>query len=443
MTETLTSRARMAAAMRLGEPDRVPVMCQLSLGHYFLNAGLDAIDVWHGTSEFGEALIRLQRRYGFDGILVNLPGRDPDWRRHVRKREQVDGEVRLTWANGFVTVAPPDDNPHVYRPDGDAFHPSFADVDPDVLYYVEPHDEAGVTYPSTFGVSGVRAEPGPEFFPPYTFDTVRWVVEHAGPVSVHAEVFSPFSQLMELVDYEAGLLALLQDPGKAKACLARLTEGAIALARGHLSGGADAVLVSSAFVGAPFLSRRHYQEFVLPYERALVSGIKAAFDAPVYVHTCGAIGDRLDLMMATGVDGIDTLDPPPLGTVDLATARAQTRGRAFLKGNLDPVTELLQGTPDLVGLAAQKRIETAGPGGGYILSTACSVPPRTPPENVLRLRDAVEEHGWYPISESDVVTLTPTAPAVGPYTAEDGRERRRGSERRAELRRRHRGDAAD
>ena len=63
--------------MRLGTPDRVPVMCQLSLGHYFLHSGLDAIDIWHDTDAFAEALVRLQERYGFDGILVNLPGRDP------------------------------------------------------------------------------------------------------------------------------------------------------------------------------------------------------------------------------------------------------------------------------------------------------------------------------------------------------------------------------
>jgi hypothetical protein len=436
MTAGWTSRARMDVAMRLGEPDRVPVMCQLSLGHYFLNAGLDPVDVWHGTPEFGEALIRLQRRYGFDGILVNLPGRDPDWRRHLVRRERVGSEVRLTWSNGFVTIAPPDDNPHVYRPDGSAFHPRFDEIDPDLLFYVEPYAEVGVTYPSSLGVSGIRAEPGPDFFPPFTHDSVRWVVEHAGPVSVHAEVFSPFSQLMELVDYEVGLLALLQDPGRAKACLARLTEGAIVLARGHLSAGADAILISSAFVGAPFLSRRHYEEFVLPYERALVRGIKSAFGAPVYVHTCGAIGDRLDLMMATGVDGIDTLDPPPLGTVDLATARAQTRGRAFIKGNLDPVAELLQGTADAVRSAARTRIETAGPGGGYILSTACSVPPRTPPDNVLCLREAVEEFGRYPLLGSDVIASTPAIPLL---PADDPIARHGGRDGRINLRRRHRG----
>ena len=43
----MTGRERVAIAMRLGEPDRVPVMCQLAIGHYFLHSGLDPIDIWY------------------------------------------------------------------------------------------------------------------------------------------------------------------------------------------------------------------------------------------------------------------------------------------------------------------------------------------------------------------------------------------------------------
>ena len=37
-------------------PDRVPVMCQLALGHYFLHAG-DPVDIWHDTDAFADALV--------------------------------------------------------------------------------------------------------------------------------------------------------------------------------------------------------------------------------------------------------------------------------------------------------------------------------------------------------------------------------------------------
>jgi uroporphyrinogen decarboxylase len=395
----MTGRERMDVAMRLGTPDRVPVMCQLALGHYFLQSGLDAIEIWHSTEGFAEALVRLQRRYGFDGILVNLPGRDPRWRDLVHAITGPPERLVITWRNGWTTVAPADDNPHVYRPDGTRGFPSLDEVDPERLHYVEPHDLAGLTHPQSWDFGGRAAAPGPTFFPPWHFDTIAAVRALGGDeVSVHGEVFSPFSQLMELLDYSNALMALLDDPVKVKACLARLAEGAIALGCGQVEAGADAVLISSAFAGAGFISRTHYTEFVLPYERAVIAGIRARHDVPVYTHTCGAIGDRLDLMMATGTDGIDTLDPPPLGTVHLAEAKRLTAGRLFIKGNIDPVSTMLNGSRADVLAAARERIRTAGPGGGYILSTACSVAPATPPGNILALVEAAEAWGRYPLA---------------------------------------------
>jgi uroporphyrinogen decarboxylase len=162
--------------------------------------------------------------------------------------------------------------------------------------------------------------------------------------------------------------------------------------------GAHAILISSAFAGAELIPRAYYEEFVLPFEQKLVAGIHAAHDVPVYTHTCGAIGDRLDLLMATGTNGIDTLDPPPLGTVDLRDAKRATAGRAFIKGNIDPVNTVLAGTPDDVRRAARERIATAGPGGGYVLSTACSVPPGAPPANIVVLREVADSVGRYPLT---------------------------------------------
>lgn len=393
----VTGRERMDIAMRLGTPDRVPVMCQLALGHYFLHSGLDAVEIWHATDAFAEALLRLQRRYGFDGILVNLPGRDPDWRRQVARVDEREGERVITWTTGWYTSAPPDDNPHVYQPDGTRYFPAFDEVDPDRLFYVEPHDLSGITYPFSWGFSADPAPPGPRFFPPWHYDTIKAVVERVGDaISVHGEVFSPFSQFMELLDYTNGLVALVDDAGKVKACLERLSAGAVELGCGQVAAGAQAVLISSAFAGAGLISRAHYAEFVLPYERRVVEGIKSRHDVPVYTHTCGAIGDRLDLMEATGTNGIDTLDPPPLGTVELADAKRLTSGRMFIKGNIDPVNTMLLGSPEDVLAASRDRIETAGPGGGYILSTACSVAPAAPPSNILELREAVERWGRYP-----------------------------------------------
>jgi uroporphyrinogen-III decarboxylase len=62
--------------------------------------------------------------------------------------------------------------------------------------------------------------------------------------------------------------------------------------------------------------------------------------------------------------------------------------RLFLKGNVDPVGTVLLGTPEAVLGDAARRVAIGAPGGGYVLSTACSVPPAAPPSNVMQLHAA-------------------------------------------------------
>ncbi|MBN1488413.1 MAG: hypothetical protein JXA69_00725 [Phycisphaerae bacterium] len=441
----MTSKQRMQVAMARAIPDRVPVMCQLALGHYFLHAGLDPFDVWFTSDGFAEALIRLRERYRFDGILVNLPGRPPDISRYVDRIERGETEDRVFWLNGGAARLPHDDNAHYVRAAEQRPVPPFAEIEPDALFYVEPWDATGVNYPFTWDF---EREPRPEsdFFPSYCTATIEAVLARVGEtISVHSELFSPFSQLLELLGYEAALVALLDDPAKAHACLERLTVGAIELGRRQARCGVDAVLISSAFAGAGFISREHYAEFVLPYERQLTAAIRAegwhgqaarglapfcpdrdgtagagpesqqtlrqradasgkkvpdplSSAAPplyIYTHTCGAIGDRLDLMLDTGTDGIDTLDPPPLGTVELDKAKPQLAGKAFIKGNIDAVNTLLEGTNEHFTQDVRWRLEVGKPGGGYILSSACSVAPHVKPARLEQLVTLAEELGRY------------------------------------------------
>ena len=201
------------------------------------------------------------------------------------------------------------------------------------------------------------------------------------------------TQLMERLGYEEeGLMSLLTDAGKCHAILERFAAGASALAKLQGSRGVDAILISG-------LRRRRvhlqiYEEFVLPYEEVVVEAIHAA-GKKAYTHTCGAIGDRLELMQATGIDGIDTMDPPPLGDTELADAKARVGSKLFLKGNINSVNVLLKGTYEQCRASALDRLQAAKAGGGYILSSACSVAPHVPPGNLAALVDEAEESGRY------------------------------------------------
>ncbi len=388
----MDSRARVRAAMRREPVDRIPVMCQLSVGHYLLNTSIAPVELWFTSEGFAEALVMLQQRYRFDGILINLLGTDPHWRRDVARIETAaNGSQTVYFRNGDTAHCPADDNAHHFPAHGRRC-PTLEEVDPDRIYYDDPHGVGGLKYPFYFGLEPYEAVRD-DYWPDYLFRTIDLVLARvAGAVSVHSEVFSPWTQLMELFGYEQALLYMLDDPAKIHAILQAYSRGTIDLARRQVRRGVDAVLISSAFAGGGFISPAQYEQFVLPYERQVVEAVHHE-GAIVYTHTCGKIGDRLELMVATGLDGIDTLDPPPLGTVDLADAKQRVGDRIFFKGNLDPVHTLLSKTRDQVRRDAWERLRVGSVGSGYILSSACSVSPRVPPENLTVLAEVAEEFG--------------------------------------------------
>ena len=393
----MNSKQRMQAAMNHRQADRVPTMCQLALGHYFLHCDFKPSDIWFDTETFARALVRLQREYRFDGILVNLPGRPPDWKERIQSSEIVGGTEHLYWKSGHETAVPPDDNAQTYgtgrAPLPRADYTSVDLDDPAVLRlpgYVWNTWHA----PELWDIEPDADLADPAAYPAWFTAALEAVQQQAPEVSVHPEVFSPFTHLMELFGYEQALLALMDAPETCHKALVAFTRTALAQVTLYGRHKPDAILVSSAFAGAGFISRQMYQEFVAPYEEEVFGAI-AATGAKSYVHTCGAIGDRLDLMAETSVGGIDTLDPPPLGTVDLAQAKGRYGKRFFFKGNLDPVNEMLHADDAAFEKAVRERIRIGKPGSGYILSSACSVAPHVKPERLKKLAALAQTLGRY------------------------------------------------
>ncbi len=112
----MNSKRRVFEAMNHGLPDRVPVMCQLALGHYFLNCDYSPSEIWFDSSTFAKVLIDLQQRYRFDGVLVNLPGRPNNWTDFLSSSSKEGDSEILTWPSGLVTAVGPDDNPQTFGP---------------------------------------------------------------------------------------------------------------------------------------------------------------------------------------------------------------------------------------------------------------------------------------------------------------------------------------
>lgn len=365
----MNSKERMRCAMCGGQPDRVPLMCQFSLGYLAKNFADDLISFWYTPEGLAEAYIAAAEAYHFDGILVSIPGRDPELPGEISSVGDWENKGKVVrWKDGRQSYIPFNDFPQDFE------------EEPETAEFIDDVEE-----------DDICVEQGGNL-PDYLFNILEYVLEKKGKdLSVHGEAGTCFEMfLKKFKGLEYGLMALMDDPEKAKKIMDRLNKNVILYAREQCKRNIDALKLSSPFAGAGFLSRDMYREFVLPYEKAVITAVHEEFGIPCYIHTCGAIGDRLDLMMETGTDGIECLDPPPLGTVDLEQASGILGDKIFIKGNLDSVNELS-------GTAVKQVFETAcgrlrigkKHPRGYILSTACSIAPDVPPENISALYRAI------------------------------------------------------
>lgn len=364
--------------MDLGTPDRVPLMCQLSIGHMLLQLNVSPVEFWHDLDVFADGLVRLRGIYDFDGILVSLHGHDPRWSESIQSRKNVAEGEEVVWKDGKRTL--------------------YLLVDlPQPLSEQEPRLSLGDLTDETLpaALEYIPVSQGLKFRidPDHRFDIFRRLKAKVGRgFSLHGEITSPFDYFLDLIGHQEGLLGLLTEPEKCVLVLRHFTDLIKQLAVDMCAEGVDAIKVSSPFAGAGFISPKLYRDFVLPFEKEIALAVRRT-GVHIYTHTCGAVSDRLELMFDAGVSGIECLDPPPLGDVELADAKRRTRGRGFIKGNIDSVNTLLNGSKETILGDARSRIEVGKEGGGFILSTACSVAPRVEREKLLLLREAVNRWG--------------------------------------------------
>jgi hypothetical protein len=296
-----------------------------------------------------EAECHLAKKYHFDGSLVYLPG--------IPRGQEV-----FDFINKFVNVLPEGDHTHIFEEaDPASWKPDIHDYQPDDFYSSHLTREI---LGDSYHVGGWAADGFSK--------AIQW-----------------FPNL------EEAMMALLQDPARFKALVKYFDEETSAWATAQIElGKLESIQISSPYAGASFISVDHYRGLVFESVKKLAETIRSAGGFS-YLHTCGFISDRLEILTRSGVDGIECMDPPPLGNVTLENAKQRVGHQIFLKGNIDSVNVLLQGNDERVDKTINETIKAGKPGGAFILSTACSVAPDVRPERVQRLWELAEEYGVY------------------------------------------------
>jgi len=201
----------------------------------------------------------------------------------------------------------------------------------------------------------------------------------APEVALSTTICGPFSMWTVVFGFERGFSLLADEPEAAEKGIAAFTRSAAVLAAQMVRQGADLVRIGEA--NACLVSPSMFRRFALEPLHVVA---EATHDAGGHacLHLCGRAAKLLQLAAETGAPILETLTPPPTGDVTLSQAKAAIGARLCLKGNLDPVHVVGQGTPELVAERTRECLEIGSPGSGFILSVADCLMPGTPERNL-------------------------------------------------------------
>jgi uroporphyrinogen decarboxylase len=115
--------------------------------------------------------------------------------------------------------------------------------------------------------------------------------------------------------------------------------------------------------------------------------VKVAFHSDGYIEP--VINDLIEV-------GVDLLNPIQPESMDPAEIKKKYGSNIALWGALSTQSTLPFGTAEDVDREVKTRIETCGPGGGFLLAPTHNIQLDVPMENIQSFYRAVEKYGAYP-----------------------------------------------
>jgi uroporphyrinogen decarboxylase len=129
-----------------------------------------------------------------------------------------------------------------------------------------------------------------------------------------------------------------------------------------------------------------YQQFIKPHHKEIVDFFRLK-KAGLSMHICGYIDPIMEDLLDLGIGAL-SLDSPS----SLKRMVEISRKKIVLVGNV-ATTLFVSGTKEEVETSVRECIQTAGPGGAYIVSSGCELPYNATTERVKFFVKAAQEHG--------------------------------------------------
>ena len=338
----LTSEERILRTLQRKEPDRVP--------HFEWVVDRRVREaLYPGCKSYADFALRM----GHDAIIVDL----------IYKKEKAGAK---RWQTEWGYVAQDTDEEHAVEVESPIKTMS------DFESYVPPDPHL-----------------------PERFATVEEAVKNfSGHKAVIVHLNDVFSIPRYLMGMQGLIMAIVREPALVEALVEMSVRINLELAKEVAARGGKIVYTGDdyAYNKGPFMSPRHFRELFYPGLCRVMGGYK---ELGLYVikHTDGNLWPIIDMIIDSGIDCLDPIDPQ--AGMNLGEVKAKYGQRVALKGNVDCAQLMTFGTPEEVMEATKDALHQGMPGGGFILSSSNSIHSGVKPENYVAMLQALREHGRY------------------------------------------------
>jgi uroporphyrinogen decarboxylase len=169
--------------------------------------------------------------------------------------------------------------------------------------------------------------------------------------------------------FEHFFYSLYDDRALVKEIIAKRTDWFIEICRYAVEMGADFVVMGDdvAYKGKTYVSPADFEELAIPSYRRIAESL----DVPLFWHSDGFIEPLIELAIEAGIKGLQCMEP--VAGNDLGRIKEKYGDRLVLMGNVSSSEILTQSDRQIVRAEVDRCMQQAKEGGGYMLSSDCSL----------------------------------------------------------------------
>lgn len=215
--------------------------------------------------------------------------------------------------------------------------------------------------------------------------------EHGSTAVVGVCISGPFTTALELRGLAGAMDDMKSNPDYFKALMEKSTNEIIRYSDILIDHGTLALNMLEPLCSCDVIPPEMYLEWALPYQQKIFNHIKSKERVPI-IHVCTFSQPIWNKLPETGAFAFHGDILP-----SLFDCKSSIGDKICLIGNVNPIDVLLYGTPEDVKDASVRCIKTAGPKGGFVLAAGCDTGYDVPDENLHAMIETANRHS-YPLN---------------------------------------------